>query len=78
LGRQTTIHWRITNRSSRPLGLWPRGGSTPSLDDTTAKLMKWEIQLTGDSADLKMLSQSFNQLDLSVSEESGQFVLHST
>lgn len=26
-----TVHWRITNRSSRPLGLWPRGGSTPSL-----------------------------------------------
>jgi len=40
--------------------------------------MKWEIQLTGDSADLKMLSQSFNQPDLSVSEESGQFVLRST
>jgi hypothetical protein len=30
-GWQTAIHWRITNRSSRPLSLWPRGGSTLSL-----------------------------------------------
>jgi hypothetical protein len=39
--------------------------------------MKWEIQLTGDSTDLQMLSQSFNGPDLLISEVNGQFVLSS-
>lgn len=40
--------------------------------------MKWAILLTGDSADLKTLGESYNEPDLSVSDESGQFVLRST
>ena len=31
VGWQTTIHWRRTHRSSRPLGRSPHGGSTPPL-----------------------------------------------
>jgi hypothetical protein len=40
--------------------------------------MKWEVQLTGDAADLRMLNKSFNEPDVSISEASGQFVLRST
>ena len=40
--------------------------------------MRWEIQLAGDPADLRMLSKSLNKPELLVSEENGQFALRST
>jgi hypothetical protein len=40
--------------------------------------MNWEVQLTGDPADLTMLSHSFNDPDTSISDTNGQFVLRST
>ena len=40
--------------------------------------MKWEVQLTGDPADLTMLSHSFSEPDMAISDANGQFVLRST